>query len=389
MESLRIGMFAWESLHSIRVGGVAPHVSELSESLAKAGHEVHVFTRIGGCSSYDEINGVHYQRVSHDEGGMITNQMEHMCNAMYDRFFAVEALFGRFDVLHGHDWHPVRALNRLKIFNSREYVLTYHSTEFGRNGNRWGDWPEAREIAHWEWSGGYESRRVIATSQHLKDEIQCIYQIPESKITIIPNGIFPDKVKKDVDPVAVKGTLGIPPTSPVLLFTGRMSYQKGVDLLVGAVPMVLAQYPDVHFIFIGEGEMRAHCQWIAEKDGVSHACHFLGYAPDDVLCNWLNASDLVVVPSRNEPFGIVVLEAWDAEKPVIGTDAVRLIDNFKDGILAYKTSESLAWCINYALGDLEKTRLMGITGKKRIKDTYNWKQIVKNLCNVYNTLHLW
>ncbi|RLG24275.1 glycosyltransferase family 1 protein, partial [Methanosarcinales archaeon] len=56
MESLRIGMFAWESLHSIRVGGVAPHVSELSESLVKAGHEVHVFTRIGGCSSYDEIN---------------------------------------------------------------------------------------------------------------------------------------------------------------------------------------------------------------------------------------------------------------------------------------------------------------------------------------------
>ena len=386
MESLRIGMFSWESLHAIRVGGVAPHVSELSESLAKAGHEVHIFTRMGERSSYDEINDVHYQRVSHDQWGMITDQMEHMCNAMYDRFFAVEALFGRFDILHGHDWHPVRALNRLKIYNDRDYVLTYHSTEWGRNGSKHADWPEAREIKHWEWSGGYESRKVIATSQHLKDEVQSIYQVPDSKITIISNGIFPNKVKKNVDPGVVKGTIGIPATSPVILFTGRMSYQKGVDLLVEAVPAVLAQHPETHFIFIGEGEMRAHCQWLAEKNGVSHACHFLGYAPDDMFCIWLNASDLVAVPSRNEPFGIVVLEAWDAEKPVIGTDAVQLINNFKDGILAYKTSESIAWCINYALDNLTKTSLMGITGKERIKQTYNWKQVARNMYNVYNSV---
>jgi glycosyltransferase involved in cell wall biosynthesis len=115
-------------------------------------------------------------------------------------------------------------------------------------------------------------------------------------------------------------------------------------------------------------------------------CHFLGYAPDELYHNWLNACDIVVVPSRNEPFGIVVLEAWDAEKPVIGTDAVQLINNFKDGILAYKTPESLSWCINYALGDLPKTVLMGITGRERIIETYDWKHIAKDACKVYDNM---
>jgi glycosyltransferase involved in cell wall biosynthesis len=379
-------MFSWESLHSVKVGGVAPHVSELSESLAKAGHEVHVFTRIGDRSPYDEINGVHYQRVSHWQWGGVTKQMEHMCNAMYDRFFAVEKLFGKFDILHGHDWHPVRALNRLKFHHGRDYVITYHSTEWGRNGNRHVPWPEAHEIAHWEWSAGYESKAVIVTSQHLKDEIQSIYQIPDWKTHIIPNGIFPGKVRKKVNPAEVKATLGIEASAPVILFTGRMSYQKGVDLLVEAVPAVLSEHPDVRFVFIGEGEMRAHCQWLAVSKGVGYACHFLGYAPDEVYHDWLNACDLVVVPSRNEPFGIVVLEAWDAEKPVIGTEAVRLINNFKDGILAYMTAESLAWCINYALGDLSKTTLMGIAGRKRVLETYDWRLIAKDMCRLYREI---
>ncbi len=59
--TLRIAMLSWESLYSIKVGGIAPHVSELSEALAERGHEVHIFTRRGDFDAYDRINGVHYQ----------------------------------------------------------------------------------------------------------------------------------------------------------------------------------------------------------------------------------------------------------------------------------------------------------------------------------------
>jgi len=127
---MRIGMFSWESLYSIKVGGVAPHVSELSEALARRGHELHIFTRRGDFESYDRINGVHYQRVDSDSSGDILAQMDRMCDALYDRFCAVKNIFGSFDILHGHDWHPVLALSRIKKDFSLPFVLTMHSTEW-------------------------------------------------------------------------------------------------------------------------------------------------------------------------------------------------------------------------------------------------------------------
>ena len=100
----------------------------------------------------------------------------------------------------------------------------------------------------------------------------------------------------------------------------------------------------------------------------------------------MNACDIACVPSRNEPFGIVVLEAWDAAKPVIATDAVHLIDNFSNGIIGYKNPESIAWCVNYSMGDLEATKKMGRNGKKLVETTYNWDRIADDTVKVYRKL---
>ncbi len=384
MERLRIGFFSWESLHSIRVGGISPHVSELAETLARAGHEVHIFTRRGDQSEYDFINGVHYQRVDWDYGGSIVHQMDSMSDAMVDRFRAVESIFGRFDVIHGHDWHPVKALKRIKEEFGREFVLTFHSTEWGRNGNRHGGWPEAREISHREWLGGYEAREIIATTREFKNELEYVYQIPDYKINVVYNGIFPGKIEKKVDAGVVKSRLGIHPFAPVILFTGRMSYQKGPDLLVRAVPLVLRKRWDAHFVFIGEGDMRSYCERLSWQSGARSKVHFLGYASDEVLRDWMNACDMVCMPSRNEPFGIVALESWDASKPVIGTNAVNLIENFSNGIRGYIDPFSIAWCINYAMGG-DYARL-GRNGKKLVNTRYNWNNIARQTLEVYNKL---
>ena len=95
MNKLRIGVFAWGSLYSIKVGGIAPHVSELSETLAAKGHEVHIFTRSGGLSNHEEINGVHYHGVMHDQSSSIVNEMDRMCDAMYSRFLDVRGTYGK------------------------------------------------------------------------------------------------------------------------------------------------------------------------------------------------------------------------------------------------------------------------------------------------------
>jgi glycosyltransferase involved in cell wall biosynthesis len=380
---MRIAMLSWESLYSVKVGGVAPHVSELSEALARRGHEVHVLTRRGEFDSYDRINGVHYQRVDFDDSGEIVFQMDKMSNALYDRYDAVQKIFGRFDIVHGHDWHPIIALNRIKTDFEIPYVLTMHSTEWGRNGNNFG-YGISKEISHREWLGGYESSQMIVTTRRMMDELTWIYSIPPSKISIIPNGIITGKMRRHLDPGRVKEKYGIHPLSPVVLFCGRMSIQKGPDLLIEAIPRILNNRPDLKFIFMGEGDMRSQCESRARELNVADACRFLGYISPATKEELVNACDLICIPSRNEPFGVVVLEAWDACKPVVATEAVSIIKNFEDGLLAYIQPESIAWCINRLLRNPNEMKKLGLAGQSRIEAEFSWDRIAKRTVEVYN-----
>jgi len=379
---MRIGMLSWESLYSVKVGGVAPHVSELSEALARRGHEVHILTRRGDFDSYDKINGVHYQRTDFDSNGGIVYQMDSMSDAIYDRFGAVQKIFGKFDIVHGHDWHPVPALTRIKQDFGLPFLLTMHSTEWGRNGNNFG-YGISQEISHRGWLGCYEAAKVIVTTRRMQDELMWIYSLPEEKIRIIPNGIILGKMRKGLDAGTIKEKYGIHPLAPMVLFCGRMSIQKGPDLLVEAVPHILRNRPDARFVFMGEGGMRADCERRARELGVSDACRFLGYTSSAEKEMLVNACDLMCVPSRNEPFGVVVLEAWDACKPVVATEAVSIIRNFEDGLLAYVQPESIAWCINRLLSNPEEMKKLAQAGCSRIDAEFSWDRIAKRTEAVY------
>ena len=118
-------------------------------------------------------------------------------------------------------------------------MLTFHSTEWGRNGNIYGDLWEAKEISHREWLGGYECSAVITTSAILKKEIQQIYTIPDYKFWEIPNGINVGKINRKIYPGSIKRRHGLHQYLTVVLFMGRMAYQKGPDLLVEAAARVL------------------------------------------------------------------------------------------------------------------------------------------------------
>lgn len=379
---MRIGVFSWESLYSIKVGGVAPCITELSEALARRGHEVHIFTRRGEFGAYDKINGVHYQRVDSDDSGDIVAQMDNMSNAMYDLFRDVQKPFGRFDIVHCHDWHPIRALNLIKKNFGLPYILTMHSTEWGRNGNHFG-YGLSQEISHLEWLGAYESSKAIVTTKHMMDELIRIFSVPKSKISIIPNGIIVGKMRRNLDPGRVKEKYGIHPLAPVVLFCGRMNIQKGPDLLVEAIPQILKNRFDMKFVFIGTGDMRSQCEQRARELNVSYACRFLGYTSASVKERLMNACDIICVPSRNEPFGVVVLEAWEVCKPVVATEAIGIIRNFEDGLLAYIQPESIAWCINNLIKHPDEMKKLAIAGRTRLEAEFDWNEIARKTEEVY------
>ncbi len=380
---MRIGLFSWESMHSVTVGGVSPHVSSLAEGLAKMGHEVHVFTRSGWMRSYDKIDGVHYQRVSFDYAGDIIREMNAMCNAMADRFYAVERLFGKFDVLHVHDWHPVRALLNVKTHRGTPFVMTFHSTEYGRGGNQTASSIVGKEIAHIEWMAGFESSGLITVSEHMRHELKKVYEIPMEKVTAIPNGVTEVEVLNDLDSIKSKFRYNLHKGRDMVLFLGRIAWQKGPDILLRAAELAKRNGKRADYVFAGWGDMLESCKILARELGIADDCRFLGYVSDEEKTEVYNICDIYAMPSRNEPFGITALEAWSVEKPVMATKAVGYIDHGLDGYRSEIDHRDFAVYLEKMLGDKQMGQKMGKVGKKRINAEFDWGGICEKTVEVY------
>lgn len=377
MESLKIAFFCWESLYGERIGGLANAATHLAITLAKH-NEVHFFTR--GTKSDQVISRVHFHYCQ-PVGANIVEYCNAMSNLMVEQFHGAEHE-KPFDLLHFHDWHPVEALHLLQ---DRNTILSYHSTEFGRNGNQHGDWWEYKEISGKEWYGGLIAKRVTTVSATLKDEVMKLYQIPDWKCDIVPNGVIPNEFKADIDPGEVKKSYGIPPSSPVILFIGRLVYQKGPDILVQALHKVHDNRSDARLIIAGDGGMRQYLEDLSRDLPV----HFVGFIPDSEYIRILNACNIVVIPSRNEPFGLVLLEAWSAEKGVVASNVGGLSENingFVDGIKVKPDPESFAWGISALLDEPQNAIAQGKQGRKKVERRFLWEPIGKKMTDTYTRI---
>merc|ERR1719352_1515821 len=172
-----------------------------------------------------------------------------------------------------------------------------------------------------------------------------LYSVPEEKCWVVPNGINVSKFDGMIDCGEVKGRYGIGAMDPMLLFVGRMSGGlKGSDLIVEAMPEILGFNGDIKVVFVGDGDAKMHGDHRTKELGVAHATRFLGSKSGKALIEIYKACDAVCVPSRNEPFGLTVLEAWAAGKPVIASDQVGcpVADGF-EGKVVNCTKEGIAY----------------------------------------------
>jgi glycosyltransferase involved in cell wall biosynthesis len=383
---MKIALLSWETFHSIPVGGVAVHVTELAAALERKGNEVHVFTRMGqGQSWYERIDGVHYHRCPFPLNADFVAEVDDMCRSFVQHVFQTEDYIGPFDVIHAHDWLTANAMIWIKQGRYRKTLFTVHSTEYGRCGNEFYGGQSERIRAH-ERAGTYWCDRVITVSHSLKKEVMWMYEVPEWKTSVMFNGVNLHQFDGWIDPKTVRDRYGIGPMDPMVLFVGRMVCQKGPDLLVEAIPSVLSYYPYAKFVFVGDGEMKAQVQWRAEQLGLGHAIRFLGFKSGWELVNLFKASDAVCVPSRNEPFGIVVLEAWSAGKPVIATvngGPRELIWNDVTGLTIYPRPDSIAWAVGTLFTNFEWGRWMGANGRAAVEKAYTWDAVADSALRLY------
>jgi len=385
---MRIVMCSSESLHSVAAGGLGVHVTELAAGLERRGHEVHVISpRASGQRDYDRIHGVHYHRVDQEMRAGLVDQMDSMCRAMADRFREITSMIGKFDLAHAHDWSAVNAMRSIKDDYGTPSVLTMHSTEYGRAGNVLHD-GFARSIREREATGCHEAGVVIAVSRFLAEELCNLYRVADSKINVVPNGVNYRAYDGIIDPGKVKARWGIAPMAPTVLAIGRITAQKGMDMLVQSVPMVLASYPEARFVIVGEGPEKAHVVHLAHQVGAARAVVFAGSPPRAECVGLTQACDIVCVPSRNEPFGIVVLEAWAAGKPVVATVAGgprEFVWDRVNGLLVDATPRGLAHGIGTLLADHDRCRKLGVNGRRAVEDMFHWDNVAAFTETVYQS----
>eukprot|EP00179_Madagascaria_erythrocladioides_P004066 CAMPEP_0198317102 /NCGR_PEP_ID=MMETSP1450-20131203/6707_1 /TAXON_ID=753684 ORGANISM="Madagascaria erythrocladiodes, Strain CCMP3234" /NCGR_SAMPLE_ID=MMETSP1450 /ASSEMBLY_ACC=CAM_ASM_001115 /LENGTH=500 /DNA_ID=CAMNT_0044020285 /DNA_START=141 /DNA_END=1643 /DNA_ORIENTATION=- len=388
----KIALLAWESLHSIAVGGVAPHVTELAAGLERRGHEVHVFVRTGaGQMPYEMIDGVHVHRIAFELSSDFVQECANMCNSMVHFLCETEAFMAaEFDIVHCHDWLAAAALCNVKHNLNRKCVFTVHSTEYGRCGNNTYGGQSAR-IRGLEQEAIGLADRVIGVSGVLCDEVKGHYHFDWEKIRCVYNGINCLRYDGNLwDPAEVRGSYGVGPMDPMVLFVGRMATQKGPDILVDAIPSVLASRPDTKFVLVGDGYMKDGLVSRCHELGVMHAVRFTGSMGGQSLVDLFKATDIVAIPSRNEPFGIVTLEAWAASKPVVVTKSGgprEFVWHDNDGFLVDTSADGMAWGITQCVHNFDHAKYMGQRGRVKAAFQFSWDRIAEVTNNVYDELH--
>lgn len=210
-----------------------------------------------------------------------------------------------FDIIHAHDWMTFPAGVEAKRISGKKLIIHIHATEFdrcGENGNR--------QIIDVERYGMDNADRIIAVSHRTKKIIVEKYGQDPDKVTVIHNAVL-----KETKLEHVRLRKGF--NEKIVLFLGRVTMQKGPDYFVEAANLVLKNMQNVRFVMAGTGDMLPRMiERIAELRIQEHF-HFTGFLRGVELESMFSMSDLYVMPSVSEPFGITPFEAMLYGVPVI------------------------------------------------------------------------
>jgi glycogen(starch) synthase len=324
--SNRVLLLSWEYPPVIE-GGLARHVRKLAEALVRQGVGVDVLTRgVGdgpgpGQPGVDELAGVTIHRVAEPSWPRDLDRFVAWVEQMNgDMLAAGEALAEEhdYDLIHGHDWLVAQAAAALAERAGVPYVTTIHATEHGRHQGWVQDYPQSHIHSVERWMAR-RADAVIVCSYYMRGHVADIFDIDERRITVIPNGIDPSELQPAGDLDALRRKFA-EPHEKLVLFIGRLVYEKGFQLALDALPSVVEQVENVRYLVAGSGTHEAELKAQAERLGLSEHGVFLGWIGDDVLHSLYRIADLCVVPSIYEPFGLVALEAMASGCPCIVAD---------------------------------------------------------------------
>lgn len=383
---MKILMLTWEYPPRV-VGGISRVVYDLSKTLIKDGHDVTVVTyKDGDAPAFEDDKGVKVYRI---ENYMINpnNFIDWIMQMNFNMLAKANEIIskeGAFDVIHAHDWLVAYAAKTLKNSYNIPIVSTIHATEAGRNSGIHDE--QQRYINDTEWMLTYESTEVIVNSNYMKNELQRLFGLPFEKINVVANGVnlsLFNGVERDYN-FRRKYAMD---NEKIILFMGRLVYEKGIQNLIASMPKIIEGYHDAKLVIGGKGGMIDELRAQVASMGIQDKVCFAGYLSGKDVQKMYKSADVAVFPSTYEPFGIVALEAMLSGNPIVVSDIGGLneiVIHRENGMKAYTgNANSFADSILEVLHDQKLVSDMTKKARNKVRNEYNWSKITQETYFTY------
>ena len=411
---MRIGFFVWEYPPAL-VGGLGTYAEYITREFVSMGNDVTVFTlNPGNLKTREILKGVEVHRplvadASNVFPMFVTDDLKKWGTniRMFNDIFIYNILSGtkfinsmikkegcNYDVVCVHDW--LSSIAGIIAKNETKVPVTFHvhSTEWGRSGGQ-----GSEVVSYFEYATAQKVDKIITVSHAMQEDL-VKHGWPSSKISVVWNGVDPEHYAPgNCDPrevQAIREKYGVKPEEKMLLFLGRLTWVKGVENLVQAMPTVLKEFPNAKLVILGKGEQQDYITETANRLGISNsiACRF-EFVPEEERILHYAASDVCIFPSTYEPFGIVSLEAMSMGKPlIVGAQGVV---GFREQVVSVGSDQNgvhvnggnptdIAWGIKEVLCDPQRAKKWGENGRKRVLQYFTWRKAAEQTLQIYETL---
>lgn len=275
-----------------------------------------------------------------------------------------------FDIIHAHDWLTYRAGMAAKRVSGKPLVVHIHATEYDRSGEN-----NRNDIVYnMEREGMMAADAVCAVSDLTRNIVIEKYGIPAHKVYTLHNAVVPTD-KKVVREKSVK--------EKIVTFLGRVTFQKGPDYFVETAKKVLERDPNVRFVLAGDGDMMQHVITRVAELGISDRFHFTGFLRGTDIDKMFGMSDVYVMPSISEPFGISPLEAMRAGVPVVISKQSGVAEVLKYAIkVDFWDIDATADAIYGLLHYPALSKLFAEQGEDEVNNL-KWEHVAKKLKTIY------
>lgn len=281
-------------------------------------------------------------------------------------------------IIHAHDWLSYPAGVSAKKVSGMPFVAHIHATEFDRSGDNIN-----KEIFRIEKMGFDNADIIVAVSGKTKDKVIEKYGISEKKVKVIHNGIdfnnnFED-AENSLEKLKKHG-------AKIVLFVGRITFQKGPDYFVSMAQKVLKFEPNTYFVVSGSGDMEGQMIKMVSDKGLSSRFIFCGFLRGSELARVYKSADVFVMPSVSEPFGLVPLEAMISEVPVLVSKESGVSEVISTALKSnFWDVDDMTDKVVSVLRHKKLKNHLSSFGKQEVK-TIHWKKAVNSLIDIYNSL---